>query len=213
MRLRNVHRVLAATAIGLAALVTVLVEAAADDADTSRYPYDPACAWGRVANGKGMLVRCLTEPESQRLAAVSPPPAPSGAPTAAGGPGTAPPAPPPTDRDGGAPASPQNLTAEVTRVDAEVGKLPLASRKLGLAADRFVECVTKNGGLSAGSGEAQVRFLVRERGRAEGVSVSKRSGMTVAAARCIADVIDRRFVGIPEEPIVGATAVVMVRAR
>jgi hypothetical protein len=202
MRLRNAHRVLAATAIGLAALVTVLVEASAEDADTSRYPYDPACAWGRVANGKGMLLRCLTEQESQRLAAVSRP-APSAPPSAS----------PPTDRDAGAPASPQNLTAEVTRVDAEIGTLPLAPRKLGLAADRFVQCVATNGGLSAGSGEAQVRFLVRERGRAEGVSVAKRSGMSVAAARCIADVIDRRFVGIPEEPIVGAKAVVTVRPR
>ena len=202
MRLRNAHRVLAATAIGLAALVTVLVEASAEDADTSRYPYDPACAWGRVANGKGMLLRCLTEQESQRLAAVSRP-APSAPPSAS----------PPTDRDAGAPASPQNLTAEVTRVDAEIGTLPLAPRKLGLAADRFVQCVATNGGLSARSGEAQVRFLVRERGRAEGVSVAKRSGMSVAAARCIADVIDRRFVGIPEEPIVGAKAVVTVRPR
>jgi hypothetical protein len=210
MKLRNAHRVLAATAIGLAVSVAVLVEASADDADTSRYPYDPACAWGRVANGKGMLLRCLTEQESQRLAAISPP-VPSATPPAPAP--TAAPAPPPTDRDGGAPASPQNLTAEVTRVDAEVGKLPLAPRKLGLAIDRFVECVVKNGGLSAASGEAHVRFLVRERGRAEGVSVAKRSGMSVAAAQCIADVIDRRFVGIPEEPIVGATAVVAVRQR
>jgi hypothetical protein len=211
MRLRNAHRVLAATAIGLAASVTVLVEAAADDVDTSRYPYDPACAWGRVANGKGMLLRCLTEQESQRLAAVSPP-APSAAPPAPA-PSAAPTPPPPTDRDGGAPPTPQDLKAEVTRVDAEVGKLPLAPRKLGLAADRFVECVTKNGGLNAGSGEAQVRFLVRERGRAEGVSVAKRSGMSAAAAQCIADVIDRRFVGVPEEPIVGAMAFVTVRPR
>ncbi|MBN1610677.1 MAG: hypothetical protein JW940_28870 [Polyangiaceae bacterium] len=210
MRLRNAHRVLAATAMGLAASVVVLVEASADDADTSRYPYDPACAWGRVANGKGMLLRCLTEKESRRLASVSPPP-PGAAPPAP--PPSSAPASPPTDRDGGASASPQNLRAEVTRVDAEVGRLPLAPRKLGLAADRFVECVTKNGGLNAARGEAQVRFLVRERGRAEGVSVAKRSGMSVAAAQCIADVIDRRFVGIPEEPIVGATAVVTVRPR
>lgn len=216
MKSRNAHRILAATGFGLVALVTVLVDASADDADTSRYPYDPACAWGRVANGRGMLVRCLTEQESQRLSSSSPPVAsarPAAAAPAAPAPSTAPAPSVSNDRDAGAARIAQNLTAEVTRVDAATGRLPLAPRKLGLASDRFIDCVTKNGGLSAERGEAHVRFLVRERGRAEGVGVAKRSGMTAAAAQCIADVIDRRFVGVPEEPIVGATAVVTVRAR
>jgi hypothetical protein len=51
----------------------------------------------------------------------------------------------------------------------------------------------------------QVRFLVRELGRAEGVLVKERQGVTLEAAKCIAGVIDRRNVGYPEAPIVGAT--------
>ena len=33
-----------------------------------RYPFDPACPWGRIADGKGMLVRCIDERESRTLA-------------------------------------------------------------------------------------------------------------------------------------------------
>jgi hypothetical protein len=47
--------------------------------------------------------------------------------------------------------------------------------------------------------------LVRERGRAEGVAVKDRRGVSLVAAKCIADVIDRRYVGYPAAPIVGAT--------
>src|SRR5215207_2879231 len=32
-----------------------------------RYPYDPASLWGRVANGKGTIVRCLSEQEATQL--------------------------------------------------------------------------------------------------------------------------------------------------
>src|SRR6187402_531244 len=39
------------------------------DALLRRYPYDPACPWGRVGNGKGLIVRCLTEGEAQGLRA------------------------------------------------------------------------------------------------------------------------------------------------
>src|SRR6188768_1344755 len=37
------------------------------DALLRRYPYDPACPWGRIGNGKGLIVRCLTEAEAQGL--------------------------------------------------------------------------------------------------------------------------------------------------
>src|SRR6187551_1368921 len=39
------------------------------DALLRRYPYDPACPWGRIGNGKGVIVRCLTEAEAQALRA------------------------------------------------------------------------------------------------------------------------------------------------
>src|SRR5256885_3180888 len=37
------------------------------DALLRRYPYDPACPWGRISNGKGMILRCVTEGEAQAL--------------------------------------------------------------------------------------------------------------------------------------------------
>src|SRR3954471_4871816 len=39
------------------------------DALLRRYPYDPACPWGRIGNGKGLIVRCLSEAEAQALRA------------------------------------------------------------------------------------------------------------------------------------------------
>jgi hypothetical protein len=38
--------------------------------------------------------------------------------------------------------------------------------------------------------------------------VKRWRGVTEPAARCVADVVDRRYVGYPEEPIVGATLTV-----
>jgi hypothetical protein len=104
----------------------------------------------------------------------------------------------------------QQLKAEVVEVRADQGKLPAARSKLSSARGRFAQCVREHGGLTSARGEAHVRFLVRERGRAEGVSVVRRSGMSKAAAACIADVVDRRSVGVPAAPLVGATAVVAV---
>src|SRR5687767_7849074 len=55
-----------------------------------RYPFDPVCPWGRVADGRGILVRCLDATEAQRLAtrapaaatsALAPAAAPAAAPT------------------------------------------------------------------------------------------------------------------------------------
>jgi hypothetical protein len=67
--------------------------------------------------------------------------------------------------------------------------------------------------MTADRAEVELRFLVQERGRAEGVSLKKRRGLGDAAAKCIADVVDRRFVGYPEEPAVGATLVVTITKK
>jgi hypothetical protein len=88
---------------------------------------------------------------------------------------------------------------------ADTGELPLAPSKLGLAKDRYIDCVRNHGGLSAPKGTVVVRFLVRERGRAEGVEVKSVKGMSEQAGKCIADVVDRRYVGYPAAPTVGAT--------
>lgn len=167
----------------------------------NRYPFDPACNWGRLANGKGMIVRCLSEKEAAQLASsqsVAPPVAAS--PTNAVTPETPPSTRKPSDA----------LEADVVSVTADEGTLAIARKKLRIPRDQYARCVADNGGLGAEVGEVSVRFLVRERGRAEGASVEKRQGLSDAAARCIAAVVDRRPVGTPEGPDVGATVVIRV---
>jgi hypothetical protein len=184
------------------------------DALLRRYPYDPACAWGRIGNGKGLIVRCLTEGEATtlRTGSVAPLPVASAAPSVVSAPsaapvGTAPAVASPddvTEADAGAPSSTdEKLDVTVGPVTADTGTLGIG--KLGAPKDKYVKCVNDNGGLKEAAGEVQVRFLLRAKGRAEGVSVAKRMGVTTEAARCISDVVDRRFVGVPDAPIVGAT--------
>jgi hypothetical protein len=112
----------------------------------------------------------------------------------------------------GAPVEEEYL-AEIGAVTVDQGTLPEAAKSLKKARDRFVECVQKNGGLTAERGEVDVRFMVQGRGRAEGVSVKKRRGMSEVAAKCVADVVDRRYVGAPEEPMVGATLQVIISKK
>jgi hypothetical protein len=186
------------------------------DALLRRYPYDPACPWGRIGNGKGIIVRCLSEGEAQALRAGTVPAAPtvsaapspvaSAAPPASAASAAAP-SDEPNDADAGPPsASDEKLDVSVGPVTADSGELGIG--KLGAPKDRYVKCVNDNGGLKDGAGEVQVRFLVRQRGRAEGVSVAKRTGVSAEAARCVSEVVDRRYVGVPEAPIVGATVVI-----
>jgi hypothetical protein len=177
-----------------------------------RYPYDPACNWGRLANGKGTVVRCLTEKEANIISAVTAAlPATSAAPAAASASAPAP-AESATDAPTDA-ASPSVETTTTKGIQVTVGpviadKGELGVGKLGAPKDRYAKCVEDHGGLKGSTGEVHVRFLVRSKGVAEGVSVQKRQNVTAEAAHCIAEVVDRRRVGVPDEPLVGATLVI-----
>ena len=105
-----------------------------------------------------------------------------------------------------APDADAALDVTVGPVTAEEGTLGIG--KLGQPKDKYAACVQKNGGLTGKTGEVAVRFLVRGKGIAEGVSVSKRTNLSKEAAQCVADVVDRRRVGTPESPMVGATVLV-----
>lgn len=161
-----------------------------------RYPYDPVCPWGRLADGHGMLIRCLAPKEASLLLSGSLTEKTESHPKekkSSSGPKRA------------ASASQHVVVTKVGPAVADTGELPLAARKLGLPKERYVNCVRDNGGLTQATGKVEVRFLVRERGRAEGVGVKSFAGMSQAAAKCIADVVDRRYVGYPAAPIVGAS--------
>jgi hypothetical protein len=215
-----------AVLLGFAALATgAIAVAEAEDALLKRYPYDPACAWGRVGNGKGMVVRCMSEDEAKTLRAAAPAPAPVAGAKPAPAPGVSSGKPAhetttptsstttteaPADATDVEPAPDANpdaaLDVAVGPVTAEEGTLGVG--KLGAPKDKYVACVQKNGGLSGKTGEVSVRFLVRGKGIAEGVSVSKRTNLSKEAAQCVAEVVDRRRVGTPESPMVGATVLV-----
>ncbi|MBK7579717.1 MAG: hypothetical protein IPI67_05850 [Myxococcales bacterium] len=199
--------------VGAAALGTLLGTAPLSAQETSRYPYDPACPWGRLSNGRGMLVRCITRDEATSLPAAgtakpqkpsaSASAAPSAPPSASVAPSAAPSEEPPVD--------PQKAFAlRSIVVTPDEGALPTAEKKLMLGRDKMLECLGKHGGLDKPEAEAQVRFLVSARGRAEGVSVKKYVGMSAAAADCIAHVVDRRLVGTPAAQMMGATAAIRV---
>lgn len=185
------------------AVTSASAEEAAPVEPAARYPFDPVCSWGRVADGRGMLVRCLEAGEAQRLARVperpggetSSPQVPALSATVASAP----------FGDGAPQLERRVVVKDVGQALADTGELPEAQRQLRRPLDRYVACVENNGGLEASSAKVTVRFLVRERGRAEGVAVKDRRGVSLAAAKCIADVIDRRYVGYPAAPIVGAT--------
>lgn len=185
--------------VGFLSIVPALSLADADA--EARYPYDPACAWGRVANGKGMLVRCVTEDEARKLAeAVK---APAATPTEKPGPAPVEPAPEATAKE-------YKLT--VSDIVAEEGKVGIG--KLQKPIDRYRACIDDNGGLEKPTGKVVVEFLVRaERRRAEGAEVKTYAGVQKKAAQCIAEVIDRREVGAPEVPLTGATLTIELAAQ
>lgn len=242
----------------LAAMAVVTATRAALSAEPDKaLAIDAQCPWGRLSDGRGKLVRCLTQDEAVHLrdAAAAPPPqghpavgadvprspspvaaeaakAPSGLagseppkPSAASdapraiwplpAPSTKPPPMEAVPTPSPAPGAPteSSLTAEIGPVVADAGALSDAQRSLRKVRERLVECADKNGGITADRADVELRFLVQERGRAEGVSLKKRRGMSDAAAKCIADVVDRRFVGYPEEPAVGATLVVTITKK
>jgi hypothetical protein len=201
----------------------------AQAAEEQRYPYDPVCPWGRVADGRGMLVRCLKQDEVTALTGPATPqkaadavenkPAVAASAEASKDPalkdasGKEVAAKDGADKDVAAKPVRELIVDKVGPIVVDTGELPLAVKKLSEPKDRYLDCVNKNGGLSGDSAEVQVRFLVRERGRAEGVTVAKSKGMSAEAARCIADVVDRRYVGYPAAPIVGATLPIVLTAR
>ncbi len=198
------------------ALVTVTASAQAGDSEASRFPYDPGCAWGRLSDGRGVLVRCLSREEAQGLSRSTPAAHPAAsAPTAnPGGPAPAASGAPSAAASGSsAPTDAPTLSAELVEVKAEKGELPLARRKLGHPLAQYAQCVKDHGGLLANTAEVTVSFLVRERGRAEGASAEKFKGMTAEAAQCIAKIVDRRPVGKPADNSVPAAALIRITAK
>jgi len=165
-----------------------------------RYPFDPACSWGRIANGKGMLHRCITQKEAESLGKIGK------------GPGAAPPHAKSVSPEEPAESLPKDYALKIGPIEAEDGDISVG--RLGVPTDRYRECIDKNGGLTKGTAKIVVKFLVRsERVRAEGVSVESRDGVSKAAAACVAGVVDRRKVGVPSVPMTAARLTFTLRQK
>jgi hypothetical protein len=160
------------------------------------FSYDPLCRWGRLSDGKGFVVRCLTESESRALREGKHP-------TGSSTPEAAEEKPQPT----------ASFEVVLGPIRADTGTFPKGVKSLNKGMVKYRACVERHGGITAARATVDVRFLVRGRGRAEGAVAKKHQGMSAEAAKCIADVVDRRFVGYPDAEMVGATLVVTVEKR
>lgn len=195
---------------GLGLLLLVPVAGLAGSGSESRYPYDPACPWGRLSNGKGVIHRCLSAAEAKRLhqaakkqgekekgkdcageacaTAATAATAPQGASEKA-----------PADKK----PLPRKFDVALGPIVAESGDITLG--RLDAPMDRYRECVVSKGGLTGATGKVVVKFMVQaDRVRAEGATVNSFEGLSKAAAQCIADVVDRRQVGAISEPLTSA---------
>ena len=83
------------------------------------------------------------------------------------------------------------------------GEVPKVERFLNKMREGTAACVAERGGLSAESGEMKLQFLVRTRGRAEGVDVLSSKGVSEEAERCVRELFKNKRVGTPTNDPVG----------
>jgi hypothetical protein len=176
------------------------------------------CPHGALEDPHRGFVRCLQA--SERDAGwLPPPPQAEPQPPDAGveGPGDAG---PPANDAGAAPPAPQ-VTVPAPKEEKpapgppplvaftppkfEGGEVPRAEKFLNGVLDGMGKCVADNGGLKADKGTLKISFLVRARGRAEGVEVASAKGIGTEAANCIRLLLKNRSVGAPSADPVGVT--------
>jgi hypothetical protein len=171
---------------------------AAADADVADGA--PRCPNGALEDPHRGFVRCL---EPSEVDAGWLPPGPQPAPDEdasadAALPDAAPAGPPPLV-EWGAPAF-------------ENGEVPRLEKALKSAAPDIGRCVAEHGGLAGATGSLKVQFLVRARGRAEGVEVLAARGVGAEAAACVRLALKNKAVGAPTADPVGVTVSFALRA-
>ena len=157
---------------------------------------DGLCPWGRLGDGHGMLVRCLTSDEARSLAK-----------SANGDTGT-----------GGAAAMVPSeersaIEAIVNSVVFEGEHIASAKPNLASLAPDYQSCVARHGGLRRDSGELRIRFHIDSRGLARDASVSRRRVVSIQAAHCVAGIINHRFVGVPKSKASIGTLIILFTPR
>lgn len=104
------------------------------------------------------------------------------------------------------PPEPRPTRVSLDSIAFKNGEVPRAQRALErLAAKELSTCATENGGV-AGQGTVELKFLVRARGRAEGVDLGRTRNVPPEVAKCLAFTLARRPVGAPSDEPVFVTA-------
>jgi hypothetical protein len=175
---------------------------AAAEAEKGPIPADagsdsgPRCPYGALEDPHRGFVRCLLPDE--RDAGWLPPP-PQGEP----------PAPePPRDAGPGAPLP----IVEIGPPKFESGEVTKVEKSLNKAAVDLARCVAEHGGLTGESATVKVQFLVRSRGRAEGVEVLAAKGVSAEAAGCVRLVLKNKAIGAPTADPVGVTVTITFKS-
>lgn len=101
------------------------------------------------------------------------------------------------------PAPPDPPAVKLSEPEFINGDVPAVTNILEKTLGDVAQCVADHGGLDAEEGGMKVQFLVRARGRAEGVEVLKRHGVTKDAARCVQKLLKNKWVGMPTEDPTG----------
>ncbi|WP_437955652.1 hypothetical protein WME76_29675 [Sorangium sp. So ce119] len=173
----------------------------------------PRCPHGALEDPHRGFVRCL-EPGEADAGWLPPPPQPEPPPDDAG-------APPPDGGDagpidGGAPdaavVSAPPPVVEIKEPEFMNGDVPNVAKRLEKVSPDLAQCVADHGGLSGASGSVKIQFLVRVRGRAEGVEILEARGVTPDAQRCIRQFLKNRAIGTPSADPVGVTVTLSLRA-
>ncbi|WP_437875186.1 hypothetical protein [Sorangium sp. So ce513] len=183
----------------------------------------PRCPHGALEDPHRGFVRCL-EPGEADAGWLPPPPQPEPPPDDAG-------APPPDGGDAGpidggpsdggpSDAGPPDAAVvsapppvvEIKEPEFMNGDVPNVAKRLEKVSPELAQCVADHGGLSGASGSIKIQFLVRVRGRAEGVEILEARGVTSDAQRCIRQFLKNRYIGSPTTDPVGVTVTLSLRA-
>jgi hypothetical protein len=101
--------------------------------------------------------------------------------------------------------------ARVVSVTFENGVVGRAHKALESKTDEMAECVAAEGGLKSHSARLKVLFLVRARGRPEGLIVASARNVPPKVVRCITRIIEAQNVGAPSNDPVGVTVLVELK--
>jgi hypothetical protein len=166
----------------------------------------PRCPYGELVDPHRGFVRCLT-PDERGADWLPPAPQPP-LPPVADAPDAAPKDPVPAVP--AVPAGPPPLV-DIGAPKFENGEVPRAEKALTKAATDIAKCVAEHGGLTAATGTLKVQFLVRNRGRAEGVEILNAKGIGPDAAACVRVLLKNKPIGPPSADPVGVTVTISLK--